>query len=329
MAVKNPVNTVFSRVFLCLIIFFQVQSAFAATPLPTHDLNPLTLVYGLPLVSPARLPESTSLTVSYNVSNTINTESEGNEQLFIDGETTELNFIFFYPLSDKTQLRIRLPVMSHDAGTLDGFINDFHQAFGFPEGDRPDYPNNQFLFHYQLNGNDVINLDQATGNGAGDVTIDYAYQLYATSIASGSIWSSLKLPTGDEDSLNGSGRVDVAIWYAAENWFAPDWSNYFNLGLLLVGKADVIPGRQNSEVLFGTGGIEWQLTPAVALNVQLDFHSAFYQSKTTFLDDSVQISSGGHISLSDKSRIEIVVVEDIYVGASPDVTFQLGFSHLF
>ncbi|MCK4707030.1 MAG: DUF3187 family protein [Gammaproteobacteria bacterium] len=327
MSIKSPVRLIATRAFLCLLVFLiPAKAAFSATPLQTHDLNPLTVVYGLPLVSPARLPE-TRLSLSLNVSNTINVEDKANESLYIDGETSELNLIYLFAVNEKTTLRLRLPFISHGAGSLDSFIDDFHGVFGFPEGSRPSVDNNQFLFLYQQNNIDLIRIDEAN-DGIGDIAIDAGYQLYAKSDIAASLWSSLKLPTGDENLLTGSGKTDVAIWYAAENNFTPNWSRYYNIGLLLPGNSDILPDQQKQEVYFGTAGIEWRTTNIVTLNIQFDFHTAFYQSDTKFLGDSIQISSGGHIKLTSNSRIEIVVIEDIQVGASPDVTFQLGFSLL-
>jgi len=327
MIIKSPVWLIAYRAFLCLGIFLSfLRPGFSATPLQTHDLNPLTVIYGLPQVSPARLPDN-RISLSLNVSNTINVEDKTSESLYIDGETSELNLIYLFSVNEKTSLRLRLPFISHAAGSLDSFIDDFHGTFGFPEGVRPDYTNDQFLFLYQQNNIDLIRLDEAN-DGIGDFAIDAGYQLYANSEKAASIWSSLKLPTGDEDLLTGSGKFDVAIWYAAENNFKADWSRYYNIGLLLTGISDILPEQQKEEIYFGTAGIEWRTTESVTLNIQFDFHSAFYNSDTKFLGNSIQISSGGHIKLSTKSRIEIVVIEDIQVGASPDVTFHLGYSQL-
>lgn len=329
MTVKGPVNVIINGAFLCLCIFLsQISATQSATPLQTHDMNPLTLVYGLPLVSPARLSQQSSFGVSLNVSNTINTEDKNNELLLIDGETSELNLIYSFPVNDKSSFRIRLPFISHEAGSLDSFIDDFHQTFGFPEGDRPNFANNQFLFLYQLNNADVVRIDQAN-SGIGDVSFDLAFQAYANNKQAGSLWSSIKLPTGDSETLTGSKEIDVAVWYATEYQFHPDWSRYYNIGLLIAGKSDILADLQKTDIYFGTAGIEWQTTAAVTLNIQLDFHTAFYETQTTFLGDSIQISSGGHIQLSASSRLDIVVVEDIYIGASPDVTFQLGYNLTF
>jgi len=336
MILKSPVWQFCSRAFLWPIVLSILaipgwtKDAVAATPLQTHNLNPLTLIYGLPLVSPARLAtgKQSFFSASYNFSNTLNAESVANEVLFIDGQTDELNLIYSHPINDKTRLRFRLPLSSHRAGSLDSFIDDFHDAFGFPGGERPNYPTDQFLFSYTRSGQELLRID-TPNRGIGDLSIDLAYQLSSNAQYAHSLWASIKLPTGDEQILTGSGKADTSIWLAAENNFSPDWSRYYNIGLLLTGKSSVLSEIQKNEILFGTAGLEWRIFRAITLNIQLDFHTAFYQSKTTFLGDSVQISSGGHIKIDKNRRIDIVVVEDIYVGASPDVTFQLGYSQFF
>ncbi|MDH5517993.1 MAG: DUF3187 family protein [Gammaproteobacteria bacterium] len=328
---KSPVWPVASRAFLGLCILLSSSHlAHSASPLQTHDLNPLTLIYGLPLASPARLPatDSSVFSVSLNASNTINIEDVGTESLYIDGETKELNLIYLFALSQRSSLRLRLPLISHEAGSLDNFIDDFHHAFGFPEGLRPLYQQDQLLFLYQQNNTELLRLDSAN-NHIGDITVDLAYQLYADNTQSASIWSSLKLPTGQAADLSGSGQADIAVWFAQEYRFRNNWWRYYNIGLLLSGKSEVLTEQQKSDVLFATAGIEWQPLQRLVLNIQLDFHSAFYQSQTEFLGDSIQLSSGGHIKFGNNKRLEIVVVEDIQVGASPDVTFQLGFSQSF
>lgn len=331
MNIKSPARLNAYRAFLCLLVFFiPVKHSIAATPLQTHDLNPLTLIYGLPLISPARLPASDKslFSASLNLTNTINVEDTSNESLFIDGETNELNFIYLFAINEQTRLRFRLPFVSHNAGSLDGFIDDFHSTFGFPEGERPNYSSDQLLFTYSINGTEVIRLD-TSNQGIGDISIDAAYQLYSNANTAGSIWTSIKLPTGDANLITGSGSLDASLWFSAESTLIEDWQHYYSLGLLVPGRSDILSTQQKDMVLFGTYGYEWQVANKVVLNVQTDFHTAFYNSQLDFLSGSIQISMGGHIKINTFQRIELVVIEDLLPGASPDVTFQFGYSQLF
>lgn len=331
MKIKSPIRLIANRAFLCLLAFFMpINISFAATPLQTHDLNPLTAIFGLPLITPARLPavDKRFFSASFNRANTINFEEKANETLFIDGEISELNLIYSFSVDDKTRLRFRVPFITHNAGSLDSFIDDFHSIFGFPEGERPNYLSDQLLFSYTKDNVELIHLEEAN-QGIGDISIETAYQLYADANHAGSVWTSIKLPTGDSDLLTGSGNIDASLWFSAEEIFAPDWSSYYTIGLLILGKSDILQKQQEDAVIFGTKGYEWQVADYIALNVQLDFHTAFFQSDTLFLSGGVQLSMGGHIKLGHEQRIEIVVVEDLLPGSSPDVTFQLGYSLLF
>jgi hypothetical protein len=184
------------------------------------------------------------------------------------------------------------------------------------------------LFQYQQNGSDLLYFDTA-GQAVGDFSAELAYQLSKTAVSASSIWLGIKLPTGDSNWLSSSGAVDVYVSYALDRQISSQWSHYYNIGLLFTGNSDILPSLQRNEILFGNAGLEWRYFENVTLNVQLDFHSQFYDSRTTFLGDSIQLSSGGHIKLAPRSRLEIVVAEDIQVGASPDVTFQLSFTHEF
>lgn len=332
MIIKSPIwFSIANRAFLSLLVLLiPVQNTFSATPLQTHDLNPLVIIYGLPLASPARLPtqDQSFFSASLNTSNTINVEDNASENIFIDGETNELNLSYLFSFNESTRLRIRVPFISHNAGSLDSFIDDFHDTFGFPEGERGNYPNDQFLFSYSKDGTELLRVENAN-SGVGDINIDAAYQIYSTPSQSGSLWTNLKLPSGDDSLLTGSGGIDVSIWFAAEKTIKKDWQRYYNVGLLLTSNSGILSSLQKNEIIFGTTGIEWQATNHVTFNIQLDFHTAFYKTQTKFLGHSIQISSGGHIKLNNNQRIEIVVVEDLLVGASPDVTFQLGYSQTF
>lgn len=329
MAFKNPVNQTVCGVFLCLF-FLPSSNVAASTPLQTHDLNPLTLVFGLPLISPASLPDSgqQSVSASWNISNTLNVETTATEYLFIDGETQQLNLTYQYGINAHWATRLRLSLIGHSSGELDDFIDSYHQVFGFPEGQRPNYANNNLLFQYQLNSSDQIYYNQAH-QSVGDFSAELSYQLEKSIHSASSLWFGIKLPTGDSSTLSSSGATDLSLWYAFDSQLSPFWSHYYNIGLLFTGKGDILPAQQRSEVLFGSAGLELRYFKNVTLNIQLDYHSGFYDSNTDFLGDSIQISSGGHIKLDPRSRLEIVVIEDIQVGASPDVTFQFSFTHGF
>ena len=90
---------------------------------------------------------------------------------------------------------------------------------------------------------------------------------------------------------------------------------------------DVLQGQHRSNVAYAHAGLSWQYSQRLSLNLQLDGHSAFYQSDLRELGSSVQLSVGGRWQLSPTWRTELVMVEDIMVESAPDVIFQLRLDH--
>jgi Protein of unknown function (DUF3187) len=331
MSTQSPVGIFFSRAFylpvhflLILLFYSSFLKAETSSPFLTHDQNPLVMIYGLPLPTAAKIIEQDTfqLSTSLNISNTINSETNASESLFIDAETYQLNLLLEYGLNKNWMLRFQLPLIAHNGGFLDSWIDDYHDLLNLPEHIRPQNPINRFQINYQLNGSPLINLQQRT-SGIGDASIQLGYQKKSTTDFNLSYWASLKLPTGDAQNLTGSGSTDLSLWLSTDTGLKNDKWLYGNLGFMLISDSDVLQTVQNKMVLFGNAGFQMHPWKKVLLKLQFDSHSAFYDSNTDFLGPAVQITFGGTV-LFESSSLDIVVSEDIQTQASPDVTFNLN-----
>ena len=314
---------------LYLLLLYSANSqATTAAPFLTHDQNPLTLIYGLPLPTAARLSthQQWQLTTSLNISNTINAEVNANELLLIDVETYQLNLLLDYGLSKNWMLRFHLPMLAHSSGFLDSWIDSYHDTLNLPQHIRPSYPVDQLHIYYQSNGTTLVNVQQRA-TGIGDLSMQLGYQLFSLADSNLSYWASLKLPTGDIDKLTGSGSIDLAFWLSADNRLNNDNWLYGNLGLMFMSDSDGLQAVQKNTLLFANAGFQLQAWEIILLKLQLDSHSAFYDTKTKFLGPVVQLTFGGTI-LFDSSTLNISISEDIQTLASPDVTFNLSWKIL-
>jgi len=331
MNAQSPVERNFSWAFylpfsflFSLFFYSSLCRAEISAPFLTRDQNPLVMIYGLPLPTAARIIQQDKIrfSTSLNISNTINAENNATESLFIDAETYQLNLLLEYGLNQNWMLRFQLPMIAHNSGFLDSWIDGYHNLFNLPEYIRPSNPNDQFQINYQRNGSALINLQQRT-SGIGDVSIQLGYQQKSTTDFNLSYWSSLKLPTGDAQKLTGSDSTDLALWLAADQGLKKDKWLYGNLGLMFMSDGDIMPAIQKNTVLFGNAGFQMHPWEKVLLRVQLDGHSAFYDSNARFLGPVIQLAFGGTV-LFKSSSLDIVISEDIQVRASPDVTFNLS-----
>ena len=331
MVSRNPASCYGCRVFLYLASLFLSPAVYSepATPFLTRDMNPLVLPYGLPLPTPARiLPDNQqSVTTSLNVSNTINSDQVGDEDLFVDVESYQLNLIQDWGF-DGWMLRLQLPFTSHSSGFLDDWIEKYHNIMHLPEDIRPQYPQDDLAINYSLAGEDLLNFDQRTID-LGDIALQAAYQVIQHTDFALSFWTGLELPTGDSDTLTGSGSVDVSFWLAMDKGFINDRWLYANLGLLFISDGNILSGQQKHSVLFGNLGMQFQPWEIILLKAQFDIHSAFYDSSTEFLDHAIQLTFGGSVLISNRHRIDIAVAEDVRPGTSPDVNFNISWHKLF
>ena len=134
-----------------LLLTLQFTGADAlAEAFPTRDQNPLLAGFGIPMPLPARVAESGQwqLATELNWGSTALVQTEGTETMLVDAETRELRMTIGKSLSPRLMLQLEVPYRYLGAGTLDSFIDGWHDVFGLPEGARPILERNQFRIAY-------------------------------------------------------------------------------------------------------------------------------------------------------------------------------------
>ncbi|MBC7983134.1 MAG: DUF3187 family protein, partial [Candidatus Obscuribacterales bacterium] len=209
----------------CLAALCVCPAAFSA-PFNTTDQNPLLMGLGLPPPWSSRIAAhgSTSIDSTLNWSTTAAVQASATENLTIDSETRDWRLSIEHAFTDRIALRLQVPYRSIGAGSLDGFIDNWHSFFGLPEGDRPLLADNQFAIRYRRNGLTTLNVVQPQ-SGLGDIRLDAGYQLLATTSSAMSLWLGVKLPTSDDQSL-ASDSVDVSTGLATTRKLSSRWQTF-------------------------------------------------------------------------------------------------------
>ena len=250
----------------------------------------------------------------------------------LDGETDRATFIYRQGLGREMQISIVIPYIKHYGGELDSFINNWHDAFGMPEGGRDQVPNNQFHYFYSRDGQTRLDL-QNSGSGMGDIRVQGAWQMRQSVSEASALEFSVKLPTGDSTNLYGSGAMDLAMWYKKEDqqeFFGLRGGSFYSLGALYLGKGGVLSDLSRQLVGFGGLGAGVYITDNLLFISQLDINTPFYFSDLVELGShAMQLTLGGSIVLSKRGRINLGVAEDLVIDASPDVTFHVDVEWLF
>jgi hypothetical protein len=140
--------------------------------------------------------------------------------------------------------------------------------------------------------------------------------------------AALKLPTGDPDTLKGSGAADFSLRIAANDGSTLSaWgiTLYATGGVLFLGKGEVLKEQQRDFAGFGTVGFGWSPLDWLALKLQLDLHSAFYRDSDVVVlkSDVCQLTGGFSFALPWKTTLDVGVSETITEETSPDVALHV------
>ena len=297
-----------------------------------RNQNPFLHVFGLPWFQSATLAAAGNpeYNVTLDLANHADARDGEVEEMVVDGETYFLALSLRRRVKPGLELGIDLPLVRHADGFLDNAIEGWHDIFGMSNTKRRG-PSDQLNFFYASAGNTLYEITSSTF-GLGDIQLTAAMPLRLpdeTNDLSVAVRSSLKLPTGDEDDLHGSGAADFSI-----GLYVSDTNSLFNrnltlsgfCGVLLLGDGDVIPDLQRNAVPFAGGAGVWQATENFSVTTQLYAQGSYFDSSLKEVGgDSVQLAVGGNYRLSRRGLLlSFAVVEDVAANATTD--FALHFS---
>lgn len=316
-----------------LVIISSSVLAQDVTPFNTSNQSPIIQVHGLPFIDRGTVLSSgsTRYRLISDTSNNFTKASLKSESVLFDGETGRTTFSFSRGLPNGLEWGVYLPYVNHSGGTLDHFVENWHNLFGLPQKNRDTRPRNQLVYRYTRDGITRLSLTESA-SGLGDVQIHGAWQwqkAHSVKDANLAIRTQVTLPTGDSDNLLGSGGLDLAFWISGdrkETWFSYPGNLWGGAGILLLGDGEVLEGQQRNIALFSSIGSGAALTPWISLKLQLDYHSPLYKNSrlVQINNHALQFIIGGDIRLAKNTRLDLAVKEDPTVNASPDVVFHIG-----
>lgn len=331
----------FTRLSLVLMALLSgpVSASLAAEleliPFNTSNQNPLVAIYGLPPAGPATVlaPGRISAELRADLASNFTDDSEADESVLLDGETYRYTLALKYGFGERLEVGLEIPYAMHRGGSFDSFIIDWHDFFQLPQGGRDDAPRDRLAYTYDKDGRTLVALHDED-EGFGDLRLTGAWQLLppeGDEPRALALRASLKLPTGDEDRLLGSGSTDFALWLSGAQSFRKGSLALFGAaGALLMSDSDVLSDQQRPVVVFGTLGGGWRPLSWLAFKAQVDGHTSFYRgSDLQQLSESLQLVIGGTLGLTESMALDLAVTEDIVVDSASDVVFHLALRKTF
>ena len=306
-----------------------------ATPLRIVNLNPFHLLYGVPGSFGARVltPGSSELIASMDMASHLIEANSGAERILIDGETYRHSLACRRGFRDRWEYLFEVSAVAHRAGAFDGFIENWHDVFHLPQGDRDSAPRDRLAVFYADGdrthvdiGRDVFTL--------GDIGLGVGYSLPHWPLSNDglAIRTGVKLPTGDESSLAGSGGYSASVWAETSGALPGSaasraWLYAATVGVLAGEAPRGLPDLGGRFIAFGRVGVTWRPLRRLSLTAQLDAHSSPYGASGVppLADPGVMIGLGGALRLTERTTLEVAVTEDdgLHRGA-PDIGLHVA-----
>ena len=312
--------------------FPSLLQAAEITPFYTQNQSPLVQIFGLPSIGEASLlgPGKADTRLIIDLANNYVDDQNPRESILLDGESTRLSLDARYGIKRDWEIGLVIPYVVQSGGFLDGFIENYHSAFGFPQGGRDQAPRNRLLYRYVKDGQERLKVSDSS-SGLGDISLNGGWQVWGgkNQPSAVALRASLKLPTGSSSQLHGSGSWDLSLWMTGSH----DWKvTYGHLtlfgaaGLMGMTGGDVLEDQQRDWVGFGGLGVGWSPVRWIAFKVQANGHTSFYKDSDLreLNHHSIQLTMGGTLAFSDRVSLDLGVTEDVIVKTSPDVVFHLA-----
>ncbi|GHV70835.1 hypothetical protein AGMMS49928_20160 [Spirochaetia bacterium] len=233
----------------------------------------------------------------------------------IDAESCVVEGAVTYNILNNIQAGINLRFISFYGGILDPAIEGFHDFFGFENGGREYFSQNQIYVDIPYGNGVSLYLDKESA-AFGDIDLWGKWSFFEDDIFSLAAVTMLKIPSGRIENLSGSGYFDAGFGILSDIrlfWF-----------LTLYAQAGaVIPVNDKATMMFnGLAGVGINPWKIFSINVQMNF-------KTGHVTDAPPQTNilAGFTVKNKNFRWQFYFEEDAFTNQGADMTINFMFSH--
>jgi hypothetical protein len=321
-----------------LIGFMSLEPASAAEPIfHTRSYNAFTQIFGRPeFFAGSMLSKGTTKARStVNIVSFAERDHNTTEQFELDGEAYHLDWHLDHTLTDRWEIGARIPLLRYTGGYFDSAVDNFHDLIHAPSGNRNEQPRDELRLFYQADNTPFYDL-QDSSQGLGDVQLRTRYLLSQPSSHSRqlALHGGVKLATGDEDKLHGSGAADYSIGVGISDpvtFRRQRLTLSAHAGVLFLGDGDVLSDLQEDTVPFAGMQLSFAVTDRLALLAGIQGAGPYYDTDLDALGGTtVQLSFGANIDFPTSGwQWRLGIVEDGLSDVMPDFALHMEISKRF
>ncbi len=196
----------------------------------------------------------------------------------IDGETVETVAGVSYGATDWLEVGIDIPLLWRGGGSMDSFIEGFHDLFGYSNGDRDRFDEDDYNVTITDDDGGLYDEDDE-GFDLGNVTLRARANLTdgGTWLPAVTLGLELRPPTHTGDEISGSDGVDAGLFAYLSKHVAGDFYLHLHGGGMFYSDPDL--GDIDLKDVRGVFGfaIEWACTDATSIFAQALYQSSQFQ----------------------------------------------------
>lgn len=249
------------------------------------------------------------------------------EMYRIDIESWRTDLVVQRGLAHGLVLTAQLPWIAIGGPHWDGIAEWWHASLSFPNADRSLFAPGQTFLYGRGRGGTLELRDELAASGIGDLTVSLAAPLGAFAGADHRAVISVDAPTGDDDSLLGSGGWDVgARWFATWRWRTR--SLVAGAGYTYLDSSGNLLGLERADTWHLIASFEQDLGKGWGLTGSFTYESSPLAdfTSTALGDPAAFLRLGVAAPVAGRSWIALDLGQDWYgTGVSPDYAFRLTF----
>lgn len=237
----------------------------------------------------------------------------GDEEFYFDGEVSRLELEWARGLPRRWEVGALLVLNRSSGGTFDDAIDNFHDEFGFSDAGRSSAPVDEVGFILATDeGGFALDSDELGDVEVGDLTLMARYGLPDVGKKGrAEVGLFVELPTGDTDTLAGSGELDVAL-EVSMGWSYKHSRLTFGVGYAFLGDLEGAAGVPVDDSISAALAWEIRLRSRHRLIAQL-LHatSPFDDLDADGLSEPTDLFAlGPRFALNRKWYLDVTFIED-------------------
>jgi hypothetical protein len=202
---------------------------------------------------------------------------EGQTIFLVDGEIHRLTITAHRGLGANLEVGIAVPFATIGGGTSDGFIEHFHAAFHLGDDERIAMQRNRETVYVRTDDRTYFR-ERTSGAQIGDIALSAKYELPALEDPhlALSIEGAIELPTGDAQTLDGSGSLDGGVQLLATRDYGRS-RVHASAGVLLLGHNGPL-GTKSQFVITDSIGVSSLITGRTSATAQVTISQSPFRS---------------------------------------------------